>query len=171
MAIDYVALAAELTAGHPVTGAYNVDDALAAAELNAVNRPNDSAAGDVLDYMLTKTHRTNTGTDTAYSNILGRLYHAAESDVGASPFGQTDTMLQTQKHACMCLVAWLESPHSGDTDTGDTALPLGLVNAADVFSTTHKTAIEDLSKDQVSRAQEVGLGHIDQQDVQIARAL
>ena len=38
MAIDYTALAAELTAGHPVSGAYNADASLAAAEINAVNR-------------------------------------------------------------------------------------------------------------------------------------
>ena len=35
--MDYTALAAELTAGHPVTGAYSVDAATAAGELNAVN--------------------------------------------------------------------------------------------------------------------------------------
>lgn len=38
MNIDYPALAAELAAGHPDTGAYNVDDQLAADELNAENR-------------------------------------------------------------------------------------------------------------------------------------
>jgi len=36
--MDLVALKAELTAGHPDTGAYDADDALAAGELNAVNR-------------------------------------------------------------------------------------------------------------------------------------
>lgn len=34
----YTNLKAELTAGHPDTGAYNADDALAAGELNVVNR-------------------------------------------------------------------------------------------------------------------------------------
>ena len=36
--MDLQALKTELDAGHPVTGAYNVDDALAAGELNAVNQ-------------------------------------------------------------------------------------------------------------------------------------
>lgn len=36
--MDLAALAAELTAGHPDTGAYNADDATAAGQLNAVNR-------------------------------------------------------------------------------------------------------------------------------------
>lgn len=35
--MNYEALKVELLAGHPVTGAYNVDDALALAECNAVN--------------------------------------------------------------------------------------------------------------------------------------
>ena len=34
----YAAIRVELDAGHPDTGAYNVDDALALAEINAVNR-------------------------------------------------------------------------------------------------------------------------------------
>ena len=46
--MDYVALKAELDAGHPDTGAYNADAALAAGELNAVNRtiPRGSMNGD-----------------------------------------------------------------------------------------------------------------------------
>ncbi len=36
--MDIAALKTELIAGHPDTGAYDSDDALAAAELNAVNR-------------------------------------------------------------------------------------------------------------------------------------
>ena len=37
MSIDYTVLKAELDAGHPVTGAYNADDQLAANELNELN--------------------------------------------------------------------------------------------------------------------------------------
>jgi len=46
--MDYQALKTELDAGHPDTGAYNVDNALAADELNAVNRtlPRGSMLGD-----------------------------------------------------------------------------------------------------------------------------
>jgi hypothetical protein len=36
--MDYVALNAELLAGHPDTGPYNADDQLAADQLNLVNR-------------------------------------------------------------------------------------------------------------------------------------
>ena len=46
--MDYPALNAELLAGHPDTGAYNVDNQLAADELNVVNRtiPRASMNGD-----------------------------------------------------------------------------------------------------------------------------
>jgi len=37
MAIDYTALAAELTAGHPVSGAYNANAQLAANQINALD--------------------------------------------------------------------------------------------------------------------------------------
>lgn len=35
--MDYVALRAELDAGHPITGAYNVDDQLAADQINVLD--------------------------------------------------------------------------------------------------------------------------------------
>lgn len=44
MAIDYQALKAELLAGHPVTGAYDADDQIAADQLNAVNRQRNRTA-------------------------------------------------------------------------------------------------------------------------------
>jgi hypothetical protein len=39
--MDLAALKAELLAGHPVTGPYSADDAVAADQLNAVNRQPD----------------------------------------------------------------------------------------------------------------------------------
>lgn len=38
MATDYIALKAELDAGHPTTGVYDLNDQIAADQLNAVNR-------------------------------------------------------------------------------------------------------------------------------------
>jgi len=42
--MDLAALKAELTAGHPGTGAYDADDATAAGQLNAVNRTKNLAS-------------------------------------------------------------------------------------------------------------------------------
>jgi len=38
--MDYAVLETELATGHPVTGAYSVEDAIAAGQLNAANRIN-----------------------------------------------------------------------------------------------------------------------------------
>lgn len=48
--MDYAALKAELLAGHPVTGAYDADDTVAAGQLNALNRTRvrGSMSGDDL---------------------------------------------------------------------------------------------------------------------------
>lgn len=48
--MDIAALAAELTAGHPDTGAYNADSSLAADQLNTVNRTRNlsSLSGDAM---------------------------------------------------------------------------------------------------------------------------
>ncbi len=42
--MNYEILKAELTAGHPDTGAYDADNAIAATQLNAVNRTRDKAS-------------------------------------------------------------------------------------------------------------------------------
>lgn len=158
--MDYTALAAELLAGHPVTGAYNADDDLAAAELNAVNRPALSLLTDVMQYIIERNHRTQQGTDTTYTTILGRLYHAAESAVGDDPFGRGagNELTLIHLHACKFFKAIFQSPQIDSLDYSDTNLPTGQVNGAGVWSTAHATAIEALSDNQISRAQELGLG-------------
>lgn len=42
--MDYAALRSELDAGHPVTGAYDANDQIAADQLNAVNRQRNKAS-------------------------------------------------------------------------------------------------------------------------------
>ncbi len=42
--MDIAALSAELAAGHPDTGTYDADDAIAAGQLNAVNRTTNKAS-------------------------------------------------------------------------------------------------------------------------------
>ena len=68
--MDIVALAAELTAGHPVTGAYNADDALAAGELNAVNRTRsrDTVTGSEILIVLPQSYLTG-GARRTFSSI------------------------------------------------------------------------------------------------------
>ena len=167
MAINYVKLAAELTAGHPVTGAYNADDALAAAELNALNIDNNAPVSAMFEYVINKNHRTNNGTDTQYTPIIGRLRHVAESSVGDDPFGTGSSLSLIQIHAAKAFVALFDTSHVSSVPfESGSGLPLGTLNGAGIISTAHQSAIEALSEDQISQAQAKGLGHIDQQDQQ-----
>lgn len=76
---DLVALRAELDAGHPDTGAYNVDNALALSELHAINRPAESGVQEMTRYLATNKSRTNEGEDTTSTALLGRLQRVASA--------------------------------------------------------------------------------------------
>ena len=64
MSIDYVALKAELDAGHPVTGAYDANDQLAADQLNAVN---------IEEEKLTTSREAQDATDADEFNALAAV--------------------------------------------------------------------------------------------------
>lgn len=88
--MDLAALAAELTAEHPETGAYSADDATAAMELNVVNR--------------TKNRTSMTGSEVLnaiYPTDWNGLTADQKSDVWdichlgtLNPFGMEATLLQ-----------------------------------------------------------------------------
>lgn len=81
-------LAAELIAGHPTTGAYNANNALAAGELNAINRPAESGVEQMVLYLATHDNRTNEGEDTVASALLGRLRAVADAEPWSDVFGR-----------------------------------------------------------------------------------
>lgn len=151
-----------LTTGHPDTGAYNANAQTAADEINALNRPNSNTVQAMFMYLFNKKHRTNQGTDTVYTPIIGRLLHVADSAVDADPFGRgagNEVNLQ-QIHACKAMVTLLNSTHIDLLDYSDTDLPLGYLNGAGVISPSHKTALDELSNNLQSRATELGLPQV-----------
>ena len=79
------ALAAELTAGHPDTGAYNVDDQIAANQLNAVNRSRNitSLSGDDL-FSATDTVEFAALTEAKQSNWLSFCGRESVDPFGAA---------------------------------------------------------------------------------------
>ena len=79
------ALAAELTAGHPDTGAYNVDDQIAANQLNAVNRSRNiaSLSGDGL-FSATDTVEFAALTEAKKSNWLAFCGRESVDPFGAA---------------------------------------------------------------------------------------
>lgn len=170
---QYLILKTELLAGHPITGAYNADDALAADQLNAVNEPNANSLESMINYMLTIKHKTGQGADTTYTPVIGRMISVAESVLGGDPFGRgagNEVNLQ-QIHACKTLVLLIQSGKLIDMDFTNANLPMGYLNGAGVISPAHKTALEDLSKNQISRAREIGLPKVWPGDVEYARTL
>lgn len=73
-------------AGHPVTGAFNIDPGLAATEWNALNRPADGGIDAMVRYLATNRNRSNEGADTTASALLGRLQTLSESLPFSDPF-------------------------------------------------------------------------------------
>jgi len=91
--MDYVALKAELDASHPVTGAYNADNALAAAELNALNRTRNKASltGDQL---FTATDTTDFGGLTDHKRNLWVAFCSKDVDPFASAIVMANNAVQ-----------------------------------------------------------------------------
>ena len=132
--MDYIALKAELDAGHPDTGAYSVDNATAAAELNAVNRtvPRTSMNGD-------------------------EIFSATDN---AEYVGLTDHKQQL----------WV-SFTSKDIINAYDATNINFVDYIFGAGSTTKTTLAGLRTEDVSRANEIGIGEVDEWKVEYARTL
>ena len=132
--MDYIALKAELDAGHPDTGAYNVVNATAAAELNAVNRtrPRSSMNGD-------------------------EVFAATDN---AEFIGLTDHKQQL----------WV-SFTSKDIINAYDATNIDFLDYIFGAGSTTKTTLAGLRTEDVSRANEIGIGEVDEWKVEYARTL
>ena len=182
MAIDYTALNAELTAGHPDTGAYNVDDALAADELNAANRPNNAISMQtILKFLiLDNTYKANDGDDTQDRSLWQRIKEvvalAGTPTAGvANPWGSTtlgnvSEIQQIKTHQLYDFFS-LSAQGNLPVDLSDSNFKVYLAGAqsAGCMSTTQETAL--LALEQKSRAQELGFPTITESHVAHARTL
>lgn len=132
--MDYISLKQELDAGHPDTGAYSVDDATAAAELNAVNRtvPRGSMNGD-------------------------EIFAATDN---AEYVGLTDHKQQL----------WV-SFTSKDIINAYDDTNIDFLDYIFGAGSTTKTTLAGLRTQDVSRANEIGIGDVDQWKVEYARTL
>jgi len=179
--MDYQALKAELLAGHPDTGAYNVDDLLAAGELNAENRRNTSLnISEVLKFLvLDNTHITD-GTDTQARSIWQRMKEvvslatvpsvALSNPWGSSAIGNITEIQQIKTHQLLDLFT-LSAQGNLSVNLTDSKFKnyLAGAQAAGCMSTIQETALLDLNK--ISRAIELELGFIKTGDVGFARSL
>lgn len=180
---DLVALKAELTAGHPDTGAYNVDDALATAEINAVNRPDTVTIDQVLKFLqLDEVHSTD-GSDTQDRAIWTRmkdvadLYDANQPSAVANPWGSTaiGTITEIRIVKTLQLLDFFTLTAQGglpvDLTDSNFQVFLAGAQAAGCMSTTQETALLALGDNLQSRADELGLSPVIVGDVIAARAL
>ncbi|MGI9202661.1 MAG: hypothetical protein ACR2Q3_01555 [Woeseiaceae bacterium] len=159
MSLDYLALKAELLAGHPSTGAYNADDQLAADELNALNRPVPVPAIAILEYCLTETYRENSGSDLQATNLYGRVSMVAGSQPGADPFGVADQITVGQVAAAKTVLRLLEDDGLAlSLAIGDIDSALTKCQGSNCFSPAQKNAIVGLAENKQSRALELDLG-------------
>jgi len=81
--MDLVALKAELLSGHPVTGAYDADNAIAADQLNAVNRSRNLSSLDG-DQIFAATDATEFG---GLTDVKKQLWLAFCGRQTIDPFG------------------------------------------------------------------------------------
>ena len=181
--MDLAALAAELTGGHPDTGAYDADDATAAGELNAVNRPNDVTIADMIKFLLLdNTYKEDDGTDTQDRAILTRMrdvvaMSTTPTEATANPWGSTaiGTITEIQQIKTHQLVDYFTLYAQGDlpVDLSDSNFQVYVAGAtgAGCMSSTQQTALLALGDDLQSRAHEIGLGFVRVGYVAQARAL
>ena len=180
--MDLTALAAELVSGHPDTGAYSTDDATAAGELNALNRPGNVTIADMIKFLLMdNTHKTD-GDDTQDRAILTRMRDVVAMAVtptgaAANPWGSTDlgTVTEIQQIKTHQLVDYFDLYAQGDlnlqvdlADTNFQSYVAGAVSAG-CMSSTQQTALLALGDNLQSRAREIGLGVVYPGHVQNAR--
>ncbi len=152
--MDYTALATELAGTHPVTGAYDADDAIAAGQLNAVNR--------------TRLRPLSMMELREWAGLSGRGF-AIYSAIA-------DTGLTNQQRNVAYVADKLLGTDDGNLDPGN-ALHVGMVDvlvSASIISAADKTALVTKATDNVSRAEELekefGASVVREGDVQIARA-
>lgn len=140
MAIDYQALKAELLAGHPVTGAYDADDQIAADQLNVVNRQRnrESMTGDEIFEATNQAEfqALNKGQGNTSDDYGHWLIFCARNEL--NPFSTANVNFVTDMFAA-----------------GSTTL----------------TNLNNLRREDVSRAVELGFGFVYRRDVAKARAL
>jgi len=179
--MDYSALKAELLAGHPDTGAYNVDDELAAGEINAKNRRNTSLdISEVMKFLVLENTHITDGTDTQARSIWQRMKEVVSlatvpSVALSNPWGSTDVgniteIQQIKTHQLLDLFT-LSAQGNLSVNLTDSKFKnyLAGAQAAGCMSTVQETALLDLDK--ISRAVELGFGLVKTGDIEFARNL
>lgn len=182
MAINYAQLKIDDAAGHPVTGAFNADTTLAAAEWNAINRVNTGIpVQEALKFLvLDNTYKIGDGTDTQDRSIWQRMKEvvalagtptaAVANPWGSSSLGNITEIRQIKTHQLFDLFT-LSAQGDLSIDLTDSNFQVYLAGAqsAGCMSAAQETAL--LAIGERSYASEKGYSTIEPVDLQTARAL
>jgi len=178
--IDTISIA--LAAGHPTTGPYNIDDALAASEGNAKNLEGDTDVSTLFNYMLMqKTHSTD-GNDGQARSLWIRIKEVAameftETGSQPNPWGSTaiGVITEIQWVKCKTLLEYFTLASQGNLPLSlkdsNFAVFLGGAVSAGCMTEAHKDEIIALSDNKTSHSAIIGVGRWTEGDIQMARAI
>jgi len=170
-------LADELT-NDPLTRGYSgMNDQAAADDLNLLLYSGPSNVEAVFTYLALETRRTNNGSDTVASSLLGRIRSVASETIGQNMHGGTRACDWIHRTTCQGFLEIINSPLFGqfdftDSRMGDDTIGMlqGLVDAQCIGS-GDRTAIMALSQNLRARGEVLGFGRVTHSDIINARAL
>ena len=187
--MNYTALAAELTAGHPDQGAYSATDSIAAEQLNGTGayttwlRPAPATAGELLDYLMENRSKLASESHALDPTpLFSRLKEVAETAISSNTsWGETVTKQQrlyANFWLRLCMQDRAASINLVSTELDPdayTAMGPPASGGAGVWKDPDTTAIKNLSAGRQSRAQEIAAtidynGEITESHVANARA-
>lgn len=148
------ALKAELDAGHPVTGPYSPNAAVAADQINAVNR--------------------SRLVPISSSELLAWSGQASASDRPRNLKIAEGKSNPVEAIAAICVVAESTINRDGtslDLNLSDRAAMLEALVAGGVLSDADRTSLYEIATDPISRATELGLGRVKVGHVEQAREM
>ena len=132
--------------------------------MKAVDRDGPRESGDILQYFLLEKFRTNSGSDTIGMHIFGRLELAAAAAEGANVFDSLKSPLQLinqdQIGSAKTMLRLLGPDSSFILPLLDSRFDsiLNDLRNSEVFSAGDKTAIQAMSANRISRAEEQEIG-------------
>ena len=169
MAIDYQALKTELAGSHPVSGAYNADDQLAADQLNAYNIAAPASSFSVLEYCFTEKYRTGPAEGAA-TQIYGRIAMLAGAAVGSDPYGIADSVIPTQVGAAATFLRMLQDQETLDLGATHVDEILDRLSAGNAMGPNDKTALIALMDNKINRLEQIDFGRLKVNATHVAHA-
>ncbi len=169
-------LKTELTDDPLARGYAGMDDQAAADDLNTAYRDSATSVSAMLQYLIENRSRTNNGTDTVASSMLGRLAVCADAAIAEDLFGSGTNAQQEHIHAAKMMLILVQSSQLESVNFAGTefASMLNLLGSgpgnAKVWKQADSDALQALSQGIQTRATELGIGRVKVGHVAEARA-